>query len=290
MTLAHWHSTGNYFSYKKHRIFYKTQGKGTPLFLIHGFPTASWDWHKIWDALAAKHTVYALDMIGFGYSDKPTKYSYSFNDQADLWEQFAQENNIQNIHILAHDYGDTVVQELLARFNSRIKKRTKGLNIQSVTLLNGGILQGGYQPRGIQKILASRLGPYLHPFIGKGNLKRTFHNIFGEKKATAEEIDEFWSLIQYNDGKRVLPYIIRYLHERERNKGRWEKALANSHAPLLLINGVEDPISGQNIVDLFKIKVPNGKVVELKKVGHYPQTEAPQLVLKHFFEFLHALK
>jgi pimeloyl-ACP methyl ester carboxylesterase len=282
MTLKQWQSSGEYFNYKGHQIFYKKAGSGTPLFLVHGFPTASWDWHKIWDKLAEKHTIYALDMIGFGFSDKPKSYGYSLTDQADLWEVFAEKNGIEKAHILAHDYGDTVVQEMIARFTMRQREQVQMLDILSVTLLNGGILQGGYNPRFIQKFLASPVGPFFYRFIGKPSLRRTFNNIFGDKKATEQEIDEFWSLIEYNNGRRVMPYVIRYLHEREKKKVRWEKALAECPVPLKLINGVEDPISGQNIVNLFKEKVPNGEVIELKGVGHYPQTEVPDLVLEHF--------
>ena len=284
MTLQQWQSAGKYFNYKGHQIFYRKEGNGTPLLLVHGFPTSSWDWHKVWDALTKKHTVYALDMIGFGYSDKPKSYGYSLTDQADLWEVFAEKNGIESAHILAHDYGDTVVQEMIARFTMRQREQVQMLDILSVTLLNGGILQGGYRPRFIQTFLASPLGPLFYRFIGKSSLRRTFNNIFGEKKATEQEIDEFWSLIEFNNGRKVMPFVIRYLHEREKKQIRWENALAECPVPLKLINGIEDPISGQNIVDLFKGKVPKAKVVELKNIGHYPQTEAPDLVLKHYFE------
>lgn len=282
MTLKEWQSAGKYFNYKGHQIFYRKEGSGTPLFLIHGFPTASWDWHKMWDTLILKHTVYALDMIGFGFSDKPQSYGYSLTDQADLWEVFAEKNEIKSAHILAHDYGDTVAQEMIARFTMRQRERVQMLDILSVTLLNGGILQGGYRPRFIQKFLASPLGPLFYSFIGKPSLRRTFDNIFGEKKATKQEIDAFWSLIEYNNGQKVMPYIMRYLKEREKKQMRWENALVECTVPLKLINGVEDPISGQNIVDLFKKKVPNGEVIELRGVGHYPQIEAAEMVLNNY--------
>lgn len=273
-----WLDAGSFFKYKNHQIFYRIEGEGTPLLLIHGFPTSSWDWYKIWDDLKKDYKLYTLDMIRYGFSDKPTGYHYSFADQADLWEVFCKENNIKEAHILAHDYGDTVVQEMLARFNIG----SYFLDIKTVTLLNGGILQGGYNPRLIQRILASSIGPYVYHFVNKGSLRRNFTAIFGENKASEEEIDTFWSLIDHKNGKRVMPYVIRYLHERENNKVRYEAALRNCPVPLHLINGVLDPISGQNIVNLFRKKIPNGKVTELTTVGHYPQTEAPQEVLKHF--------
>jgi pimeloyl-ACP methyl ester carboxylesterase len=86
------------------------------LVLIHGFPTASWDWVLLWDDLCRDYTVAALDMIGFGYSDKPVRYAYSILDQADLHDAFFAHLEIRACHLFVHDYGDTVAQELLARY------------------------------------------------------------------------------------------------------------------------------------------------------------------------------
>lgn len=282
--------TGKFFNYKGHQIFYRSRGTGEALFLIHGFPTSGRDWHKIEAQLAEKFTLYILDMIGFGLSDKPKNYGYSLTDQADLWEVFAEKNGIERAHILAHDYGDTVAQELIARHIMHRRERVQSLDIQSVALLNGGILQGGYRPRFIQKMLASPVGGYLHPFIGKASLRRTFNNIFGKNKATAEEIDDYWEEINYKQGKRVIPKIIQYLHERKKKQTRWENALVNCPVPLLLINGTQDPISGQNIVDLFRKKVPNGEVVELPESGHYPQSEQPEEVLAAYLSWVGRLR
>ena len=54
-------------------------------------------------------------MMGFGFTDKPKDYKYSLFDQADLYEHIIKTKGITRFHILAHDYGDTVAQELIAR-------------------------------------------------------------------------------------------------------------------------------------------------------------------------------
>ena len=71
MTLSNWKNKGNYFTFNGHQIFSLDEGEGAPLLLIHGFPTASWDWSKIWSELRKYHRVLAIDMLGFGFSDKP---------------------------------------------------------------------------------------------------------------------------------------------------------------------------------------------------------------------------
>ena len=52
--------------------------------LIHGFPTASWDWCKIWNTLRQHYRLLTLDMLGFGFSDKPAGHPYSIMEQADI--------------------------------------------------------------------------------------------------------------------------------------------------------------------------------------------------------------
>ncbi|MEM6698837.1 MAG: alpha/beta fold hydrolase, partial [Bacteroidota bacterium] len=83
--LKTWKASGKNFQYKNQfNIFYQEEGQGEAILLLHGFPTASWDWNKIWKSLAVDYQLIAPDFIGFGFSDKPRKYNYSILDQADL--------------------------------------------------------------------------------------------------------------------------------------------------------------------------------------------------------------
>ena len=118
------------------------------LVLVHGFPTSSWDWHAVWPALEARFRVVALDMLGYGLSDKPAGHDYSIFEQADLQEALLGRLGIGACHVLAHDYGDTVVQELLAR---RVEKKPGVGTFHSVCFLNGGLIPGFHRPRPIQR-------------------------------------------------------------------------------------------------------------------------------------------
>ena len=76
------------------------------------------------------------------------------------------------------------------------------------------------------------------------------------------------------------------MKERVDNRERWVEAIQQSKIPVRLIDGVYDPISGQHIADRYKELIPNADVVELIDIGHFPLIEAPNLVLKHYFEFI----
>ena len=114
------------------------QGSGPTLLLIHGYPFNTWDWAPLWDRLTARFTVVAPDMLGMGFSDKPVAYGYSVHDHADMHEALLVHLGVKSAHILAHDIGDSVGQELLAR--SVFSQQAYGaLRIESITWLNGGL-------------------------------------------------------------------------------------------------------------------------------------------------------
>ncbi|NXY78814.1 MEST protein, partial [Glareola pratincola] len=120
--LLSWRSSGGYFTYKDQNIFYRDStgavGSSDIVILLHGFPTSSYDWCKIWEGLTQRfHRVIALDFVGFGFSDKPRPHRYSIFEQASIVEGLVRHLGLhhQRINLLSHDYGDTVAQELLHR-------------------------------------------------------------------------------------------------------------------------------------------------------------------------------
>ena len=289
MKLPEWKAKGQYFSYKGHDIFYVEEGQGEPLLLIHGFPTASWDWWQMWPDLARKYRVLAIDMIGFGFSAKPKKYPYSILDQADIHEAFLKEKGIEKAYIISHDYGDTVAQELLARCEDRKKSGEKGFQIERLCFLNGGLFPETHKALLIQKLLMSPIGPIIGNMLNRQKLGKNFKNIFGPgTQPTEEELDEFWELIMHNNGKAITHLLIRYMAERVEHRERWVGGMQQTSVPLRLIDGTFDPISGGHMADRYEEIIPNPDVVRLKGIGHFPLIEAPEDVLKYALEFMEA--
>ena len=283
ITFSEWKDAAQYFKYKKYDIAYWTAGSGTPLLLIHGFPTASWDWYKIWDDLTKRYTVYAIDMIGFGYSAKPTDYVYSITDQARLHESFAKKMGINEAHLLVHDYGVSVAQEMLAAFHESGKD---GLQILSCCFLNGGLFPHLHNARPIQKMLISPFGAILNRFLNKSSLRRNFNKVYGNKKPTEQDIDQFYRLMTYNDGVKNTYKLMRYIINRRDNADRWKNALLDAKIPLHFINGPLDPVSGRHLAEYCMKLLPDREVVLLEGVGHYPHDEAPQEVLDAYLKFI----
>ncbi len=252
------------------------------LLLIHGFPTSSWDWSATWDELEKHFNLAALDMLGFGLSDKPADIKYSIFNQADLQEALLEFFGVSEAHIFAHDYGDTVAQELLARAN----EGSLSFALKSAVLLNGGLFPEQHRARPIQKLALTPIGALLGAAMSREKLRKAFDQIFGaDTKASDEEIDGHWALFEQGGGKKIFHKLMQYIPERKANRARWVGALQDTHIPLRLIDGGADPISGKHMLDHYLELIPNADAVLFEEIGHYPHTEAPQNVLGAFFDF-----
>ena len=279
--LRAWRKRGQSFVFRGRTIRYWVAGQGEPLLLIHGFPTASWDWHYLWQPLAQRNLVIACDMLGFGDSAKPLDHDYCLLEQADLQQALLDHLRVrQPVHVLAHDYGDSVAQELLARHHEG------RFQMASCVFLNGGLFPETHRLVLVQKLLLSPLGWMIGRAFGRNALSDSFSQIFGAQTRPSESaLDDFWSLINCNDGPRILHKLINYIPQRRRLRERWVGALQRGDVPLRVIDGEVDPISGAHMVERYHQLVPHADTVLLANIGHYPQIEAPVQVLKHYLEF-----
>jgi pimeloyl-ACP methyl ester carboxylesterase len=279
--LCVWRKRSRTFVFHGQSIRYWTAGQGEPLLLIHGFPSASWDWHYLWQPLAQRFRVIACDMLGFGDSAKPVNHEYSLLEQADLQQALLEHLNVeQPVHLLAHDYGDSVAQELLARYyESR-------LELASCVFLNGGLFPETHHPVLMQKLLLSPLGWMIGRVFSRDGLVRSFRRIFGPQTRPSEsQMDDFWSLIESQRGPRIMHKLITYIPERRVWRNRWVSAMQRGEVPLRVIDGGVDPISGVHMVERYRELIPDADTVVLPDIGHYPQIEAPGEVLKHYLAF-----
>jgi pimeloyl-ACP methyl ester carboxylesterase len=279
--LSVWRKRGQTFVFRGQTIRYWTAGQGEPLLLIHGFPTASWDWHYLWQPLAQRYRVIACDMLGFGDSAKPLNHDYSLLEQADLQQALLAHLQVeQPLHVLAHDYGDSVAQELLARHYDGL------IDVASCVFLNGGLFPETHRPVLTQKLLLSPLGWMIGRAFSRDRLVKSFRQIFGPDTGPSEsELDDFWSLIDSNRGPRILHKLIAYIPERRVQRDRWVAAMQRGEIPLRVIDGAVDPISGAHMVERYRELIADADTVLLPGIGHYPQTEAPVQVLKHYLQF-----
>lgn len=286
--LERWKAAGQYFDYLGFDVFYRHEGQGPALLLVHGYPFNSCDWAAIWPTLTSRFTVVAPDMMGMGFSAKPSAYRYTVGDHADMHEALLAHLGVRSAHVLAHDLGDSVAQELLARTVFG-EQAYGGWDIESITWLNGGLFTEAYTPRLMQKLMSGTpLGDLMSPLQGSALSRRilepTINEMFGPNtKPTREMMRTFHEILEWNDGKRVLHQVGRFLDDRRVHRNRWVRAMRETSVPMRLIDGPVDPNSGAHMARRYAEVVPEPDVVMLADdIGHWPQIEAPEAVLTHF--------
>ena len=116
--VVEWAARGRHHELLGHRIFVvdapATTDELEPLLVVHGFPTSSFDYAHLLDAMSERRRVVLVDLLGYGLSAKPDLH-YTMALQADLVVALAAELGLDRVALLTHDMGDTVGGELLAR-------------------------------------------------------------------------------------------------------------------------------------------------------------------------------
>lgn len=281
ITPAQWQEHGETILVGNDRIFVRRSGQGPVLLLLHGFPTSSWDWAELWPALVDRHCVIAFDFLGFGRSDKPRDGDYRLAHQADIAEAVLAHFDVARYALIAHDYGDTVAQELLAR-QAEGHARAE---LRAAVLLNGGLFPETHRPLLLQRLLLGPFGPLVARLSSYSRFAESLRRICVRPWAE-EDLREHWQLLVRAGGKRILHKLIRYMDERQRCRARWVGALQDTRLPVRVIDGLDDPISGAHMLARYYQLVPNADAIGLAGVGHYPQVEAPDDVLAAIGDFL----
>ncbi|NXJ55493.1 MEST protein, partial [Spizaetus tyrannus] len=255
--LLSWRSSGGYFTYKDQNIFYRDSygavGSSDIVVLLHGFPTSSYDWCKIWEGLTQRfHRVIALDFVGFGFSDKPRPHRYSIFEQASIVEGLVRHLGLQHqrINLLSHDYGDTVAQELLHR----------SLQPLMLWLL--------FTLGMVSRLILCCCRP---KEVASG--RRRFH----------------WRHRPLCNN-RFLFSILQYINQRKKHRDRWVGALMSTSVPLHLIYGPLDPVNPHpEFLQLYKKVLPMSTVSVLDDhISHYPQLEDPTGFLNAYLNFINS--
>jgi pimeloyl-ACP methyl ester carboxylesterase len=262
-------------SRRGHRIAFRRRGVGPTALLLHGFPTWSYDYAEVASDLARDHDVITLDFLGYGASEKPNPYEYSVAESADTVEDLTAQLDVKSVRLVIHDYGGIVGQELVDRAN----RGQLSFTIDSLIMLNSGIVYSAYRPTRLQKLLILPvIGRLLASRVSAARVRSALDAIRGTPLADTE-FDDLWLGLSRDNGHKLSHLLIKYNAERAIHHRRWETALANWTGPLHLVWGLDDPVSGRHVLEQATKVLPHAAVTELAGVGHYPQSEAPQAVI-----------
>jgi pimeloyl-ACP methyl ester carboxylesterase len=294
--LTNWKSEGEFITYGpfKHRLFVKQLGNSKApsqktLLLIHGFPESSYSYHAIVEGMQQTFDrIILFDMLGYGLSDKPSEgYTYSLFEQADtvfhVWKHFG----IKGGHIIAHDMGDSVLTEIVARHENDQLPAWFSEGIQSLTFTNGSMVLGLADLRVTQKILLSSQGKLANKLISFKVFQLQIRSAHGNNKLSEKEITTLWEGNTLQAGHRKTYLTIQYLNDRRRfEKTRWLPALAQTQLPIHLCWGNDDAVARVAMAHYLKKNVcKNATLTLMDGVGHFCQLGSPQKWVASVSEF-----
>jgi pimeloyl-ACP methyl ester carboxylesterase len=256
-------------------VFVRRMGGGTPMTMLHGYPSCSHDWAKVAPRLAERHALLMPDFLGFGASDKPSDHDYSLHEQADLIEALWAKEGVGESVVVAHDYGVSVAQELLAR-------RADGalaVELMQVHFMNGGLYPELHRPQAVQSaLLDPETGPKISAALTKELVVKALEPTFAGGYDMESDGAAIWEANRRNDGQLISHRLIRYIRDRERHGERWVTALETTDVPLAFVWGMLDPVSGAHMAERIRERLPRSPLLALDDVGHWPPLEAPERV------------
>lgn len=290
-TIEKWKSKGKFFNFKNNEIFYIQDGVGENLLIIHGYPYSSFEWKDTINELSKTYRVTIFDLLGMGFSSKPKNQAYSFEEYCEIVNDLLQTLRISQTHILSHDLGVSVAQELIAR-------EIEGENnfkIMSSAFMNGSLFIDVYKPRLIQKILSKSptiIGKTISKMLTKKLVNNSVKSVFGPYTKPSENfLDKQWEILNYNNGKQITYLIGRLVFKKYNYLNRWVNAMQTTNTPMCYICGPFDPNSGSHMAKRYEELIPNPKIYLLNQyIGHWPQLEDRDNMLIHFFHFIYEIQ
>ena len=281
-----WVAQGYYTEFNGHKIFVHASGpKGKEgVLVVHGYPGSSWDFAGVVGPVSEKTRIVVPDMVGFGHSDTPLtgtfKDNFSLLKQADLYEAVAAKEGLETVILVAHDMGQTVGLELMARQ----EEGKLPFRIKHAILLNGSTLVDMVELTPGQKKSLKLPDKALAKAAPPEEWHKDIAPSYGSKMQSSKDklnmaLDCQVAQIYANDGGRVMSNIVRYLLERKEFYNRWVGTLANfDSAPMTVLWGKDDPVAVLPMADRIKAWRPYTTLYKLDGVGHWPSIEAPDVI------------
>ncbi|MEM7725207.1 MAG: alpha/beta fold hydrolase [Cyanobacteria bacterium P01_A01_bin.45] len=267
----------------KIRYTYLRSRKGSankpPLILLHGFGASIGHWRHNLEVLSEYYNVYALDMLGFGATEKaPASYSIQlWTEQVyDFWRSFIN----QPVVLVGNSNGSLIS---LAAADS-YPKMVNGMVMMS--LPDPSIEQEAIPPilrpvvASIKSVVASPL--LLKPlfyFLRQPNMLRLWAGLaYADKKAVTDELIEILAVPPQDRGSaRAFSALFRGTIRADFGPSV-KKVLPNLSIPMLLIWGDKDRFVPPTFAKQFASYNQNVELVQLDNTGHCPHDECPERV------------
>lgn len=262
------------------KLFYEEKGEGSPVLLIHGFGASTYTWRHIAPDLARDHRVIAVDMKGFGQSDKPFDEDYSVFDQAALLAQLIEDLDLNDLTVIGHSFGGGVALMLTLDESERLKGR-----ITKLVLLDS-IAYPQDIPMFFQMLdmpFVSHLSVRMVPPAVQTRIALQIAYL-DNSKIEDEEVETYAAPLRTAAGKHALIHSARQIvPEGIEEISRRYKSIEQ---PTLIVWCDHDRIVPLDVGLKLRRTLPNAKLKLVDECGHMPQEEQPEATLALIRDFL----
>ena len=261
------------------RVHYQEFGDASkpPIILIHGFTASVYVWKTTAPMLAdAGFHVIAVDLLGFGYSEKPSWFDYSIQAQARMISRFMNRVGIGRATVVGNSYGGAVALNLTLDYPERVEKLVLVDAVCNDEPKNHPILKLA-KIRGIGEIIT----PFLidsKTFLRNrmsGTLAKANHHLI-----TGERIDSIRRPLIAADGHRSV-----LATSRNWNAKHLERDAHLINQPTLIIWGDQDKVIPIRHGHKLHEEILNSRFVILKDCGHVPPEEKTEIFTELVSEF-----
>lgn len=276
------------WTWQGHKIQYTVKGSGRPLVLVHGFGASIGHWRKNIPVLAeAGYRVYAIDLLGFGGSDKaPINYT------VDVWVELLKDFCHAHIQEPAVFIGNSIG----ALLSLMVVAEHPEISAGGVLINSAGGLS--HRPDELNPVLRIVMGAFgslvSNPVTGnflfnrvrqKGQIRRSLYQVYRNRDAVTDELVDMLYQPSCDEGaQKVFASIITAPPGPTPGE-----LLPKLERPLLVLWGTEDPWTPISGVKIYEIARENGKdikIVPIPNAGHCPHDEVPDLVNPQIVEWL----
>jgi len=265
------------------RMRYLRAGCGPPLILLHGLLGYSFSWRYTMPTLATCTTVYAPDMMGAGFSDRPAGLDHSLRGNTQRVLQFIRNLGIGSFDLLGTSHGGAVAMMMAAE----CLQREAGLTLRSLVLV-APVNPFSAHGRCLAPLIASRAGSAM------------FRLFIPHMKM----LHSYWHARMYGDRRRILPGTLEGYTAPLAKPGlfdhalgvvsNWTRDLRELHQTLpklapvrtLLMWGSKDGAVYASSAEKLAKYFPNSKTIVFPGVGHLPYEECPEEFNRALIEFL----
>ena len=255
------------------------KGEGKPLLLIHGYGAGMWVWEKQIDVLSRFCRVYALDLIGHGFSDRP-KIPYTPETYIHFFRDFMDGVEIEKATLIGNSMGGGIAWGMAILYPERVDR------LILIDCVPPDVLHQVKNEsfRALAVIKDIPILAYLAIAArGKHSLKWVLLECVSDiRRITPEVVDRQYQLSKIKGTTWVLYSTLRHAKEALNLKDQ----LSMIRQPTLFIWGEKDLIFPPHVGEVLHQAVPGSKFLRVEGSGHIPMWETPDEVNQAILDFL----